>query len=65
MIKLPAQFAVFELPLAPYPAEIESPISSILRERGVGLAALPSVVKPKKTNGFGYHGDPDKNGSII
>ena len=42
-----------ELPLDPKPAEIESPISSILRERGVGSIALPSVVKPKKTNGFG------------
>ena len=52
-------FDVSEVPLAPYPAEIESPRSSIFLERGVGSTALPSVVKPSKTNGFGCHGDPE------
>jgi hypothetical protein len=46
------QFEVLELPFAPNPAEIESPTRSILLERGVGARVLPSVIKPKKTNGF-------------
>lgn len=46
------QPAVLALPLDPNPAEIESPISSILRDLGVGSIATPSVEKPKKTKGF-------------
>ena len=52
MIISTTQPSVFELPLDPNPAEIESPTSSIFLARGVGSFALPFVVNPKKMKGF-------------
>ena len=43
---------MFELPLDPNPADIESPTSSIFLVRGVGSFVLPLVVNPKKMKGF-------------